>query len=255
MLAFVRLTDLGIPKLWKEDPEVLWPYALRPAVAIWLLTRLARGSHGYGLDRVPLEGGFVLAANHLASVDHPLIGIFSPRCIFYMAKAELLAMPVVGELLIWTGCFPVKRGEADREALREARRLVREGHVVGVHVEGTRQRLGSPGQAKLGGVMIAMQEGVPVVPCAVETFKWNAKTNRRACAVVWGSPIPTEGLSRDRAGYDALTEKVAAEIFKLWRLAGEAVANGFPRELSDGTKRFHPFFYPFLTDGWKPRPG
>ena len=77
----MRLTDLGIPKLWREDPEFLWPKALRPAVAVWILAHLARGSHGYGLDRVPLEGGFVVAANHLASLDHPLIGIFSPRAI------------------------------------------------------------------------------------------------------------------------------------------------------------------------------
>jgi 1-acyl-sn-glycerol-3-phosphate acyltransferase len=250
----VRLTDLGIPKLWKEDPEFLWPHGLQTGCAIGLLGYLARGSHGYGLDRVPLQGGFVLAANHFASVDHPLIGIFSPRTIYYMAKTELLAMPIIGELLMWTGCFPVRRGEADREALREARRLVREGHVVGVHVEGTRQKFGYPGEAKLGGMMIAMQEGVPIVPCAVETFKWNAKTNRRACSVVWGGPIATDGFSRDRPGYDALTEVVTGEITKLWRLACEAVFDDFPRELSDGAKRFHPFVYPLLTDGWRPRP-
>lgn len=250
----MNLTSLGIPKLWKEDPEVLWLYALRTGVAAGLYSVLAPGSRAYALDRVPMEGGFVLAANHFASIDHPLIGINSPRCIYYMAKIELMSMPVVGELLSWTGAFPVRRGEADRDALREARRLVREGHVVGVHVEGTRQKFGYPGKAKIGGMMIAMQERVPVVPCAVETFKWNAKTNRRACSIVWGDPIDTEGFSRDRAGYDALTEVVTAEIVKLWRLASEAVARGFPRELSDGSRRFHPYLYPFFTDGLQPLP-
>jgi 1-acyl-sn-glycerol-3-phosphate acyltransferase len=249
----VRLTDLGIPKLWGEDPETLW-IPLRWAVGVNLLGILSPGSRGYGLDRVPLSGGFVAAANHLASVDHPLIGIFSPRTIYYMAKAELMEMPIVGELLSWTGAFPVRRGEADRDALREARRLVREGHVVGVHVEGTRQRLGYPGPTRIGGMMIAMQEAVPVVPCAVETFKWSVK-NRRACCIVWGDPIPVDGLSRDRAGYDALMEKVNNEILRLWRQAGEAVAAGLPRELPDGTKRFLPFFYPVFTDGVRPRPG
>lgn len=249
----MRLTDLGIPKLWNESPEVLWPGGLRPAVAVWLLTDLAPGSHGYGLDRVPLEGGLVVAANHFASLDHPLIGIFSPRAIYYMAKKELLDMPIIGELLMWTGAFPVKRGLADRDALRAARRLVAEGHAVGVHVEGTRQRLGYPGEAKIGGMMIAMQEGAPIVPCAVETFKWNAKTNRRACSVVWGHPIPTDGFSRDKAGYGELTQLVTAEIFKLWRLAGEAVINGFPRVLSDGAKRFHPYIWPYVKNGEPPR--
>jgi 1-acyl-sn-glycerol-3-phosphate acyltransferase len=250
----MRLADLGVQKLWNEDPEVVWPHGLRFGVAVGILGYLARGSRGYGIDRVPLQGGFVLAANHFASLDHPLIGIFSPRAVFYMAKKELLDMPYIGELLAWTGAFPVKRGLADREALREARRLVREGHVVGVHIEGTRQKLGYPGEVKIGGMMIAMQEGVPVVPCAVETFKWNSKTNRRSCAVVWGDPIATDGYSRDRPGYDALTELVTAEILRLWRLACEAVAAGYPRELSDGTKRFRPCVLPFVTDG-VPVPG
>jgi 1-acyl-sn-glycerol-3-phosphate acyltransferase len=249
----MRLTDLGIPKLWREDPEVLW-FPLRWGVAAAIHGFLAPGSRGYGLDRVPMSGGFVLAANHLAALDHPLIGIFSPRTIYYMAKVELMEMPVVGELLGWTGAFPVRRGEADREALREARRLVREGHVVGVHVEGTRQRLGYPGPVKIGGMMIAMQEGVPVLPCGVETFRWSTK-NRRACALVWGDPIGVEGLSRNRRGYDELMETVSSEIRRLWRQAGEAVAAGLPPALPDGTRRFLPYLWPFMTNGFLARPG
>jgi 1-acyl-sn-glycerol-3-phosphate acyltransferase len=248
----VLLTRLGTPKLWREDPEILW-LPLRWAVSAYVFT-FAPGSRGYGLDRVPLSGGAVLAANHLAALDHTLIGIFSPRTIFYMAKAELMAMPVVGELLGWTGAFPVRRGEGDREALREARRLVREGHVVGVHVEGTRQRLGYPGEVKIGGMMIAMQEGVPVIPCGVETFRWSPR-NRRGCAVVWGEPISLEGLRRNRAGYEEAMEMVRAEIVRLWRQAAEAVADGFPPELSDGTKRYRPYLYPMFTDGREPVPG
>src|SRR5919198_1967811 len=249
----MRLTQLGIPKLWREDPEVLW-FPLRWGVAAAICSFLAPGSRGYGLDRAPMSGGFVLAANHLATLDHPLIGIFSPRCIYYMAKAELMAMPTVGEILSWTGAFPVRRGEADRDALREARRLVREGHVVGVHVEGTRQRLGYPGPVKIGRMMIAMQEGVPIVPCAVETFRWSVK-NRRACAVVWGNPISVEGLSRDRRGYDELTQTVSSEILRLWRQASAAVRAGLPPQLPDGTRRYRPYLWPLMTDGFQPRPG
>jgi hypothetical protein len=73
----MRLRRLGIPKLWQEEPEILW-YPLRWFVATGILGVLAPGSRGYGLDRVPLSGGAVLAANHFASLDHPLIGIFSP---------------------------------------------------------------------------------------------------------------------------------------------------------------------------------
>jgi hypothetical protein len=101
-------------------------------------------------------------------------------------------------------------------------------------------------------MMIAMQEGVPVVPCAVETFRWSIK-NRRACSMVWGEPIETSGLSRNRTGYDELMSVVQREIVRLWRLAAEAVVKRFPPELSDGSKRFRPFLYPFFTDGRSPR--
>ncbi len=126
--------------------------------------------------------------------------------------------------------------------------------MVGVHVEGTRQRLGYPGEVKIGGMMIAMQEGVPVIPCGVETFRWSPR-NRRGCAVVWGEPISLEGLRRNRAGYEEAMEMVRAEIVRLWRQAAEAVATGFPPELSDGTKRYRPYLFPMFTDGREPVPG
>jgi hypothetical protein len=102
--------------------------------------------------------------------------------------------------------------------------------------------------------MVAMREGVPVIPCAVETFRWSAKENR-ACAVVYGGTISLDGLRRNRAGYREATDRVGNEIIRLWRLAAEAVAAGFPRQLSDGTKRFYPYLYPILTDGGRPIPG
>ena len=76
---------------------------------------------GYGVERIPLEGGAVVAANHFSGIDHPLIGAFSPRMIYFLAKAELLEIPVVGHALRWLGVFGVRRGEGDREALRTAR--------------------------------------------------------------------------------------------------------------------------------------
>src|SRR5688572_4773209 len=80
------------------------------------------------MDRVPVEGGGVIAANHLSAIDPPLVGMLCPRTIYFMTKAELLATPIVGDFLSWTGAFSVRRGEGDRESLREARRLVARSH-------------------------------------------------------------------------------------------------------------------------------
>jgi 1-acyl-sn-glycerol-3-phosphate acyltransferase len=229
----VFLTRLGIPKLWGEDPERLWPYAryLVAPTTLWLAP-----SYGYGQERVPATGGGVVAANHLSAIDPTLVGALSPRTIYYMAKKELLDMPLVGDILMWTGAFPVRRGEGDRESLRLAREIARDGHMVGIFVEGTRQRFGYPGEVLPGAMMIALQERVPIVPCGVYSFGWTRK-NRMPCAVVWGDPIDLDGLPRSGRGYKQAAEIVGKEIVRLWRLAAEAASGGFPEVLRDGARR------------------
>jgi 1-acyl-sn-glycerol-3-phosphate acyltransferase len=216
----------------KNNAELGWRVGrlIVPRVAVWLAP-----AAGYGIERVPLEGGGVVAANHFSGIDHPLIGAFCPRTIYFLAKAELMKVPVVGPGLRALGVFGVRRGEGDRDALRHARRLAGEGHLVGVHLEGTRQRFGHPGTMQPGGLMIALQENVPVIPCAVDTFGWSP-TNRRKCAVVWGEPMVLDG-PRNRRGYAEAAETVGGEIVRLWRPAAEASVAGLPPELPDGAKR------------------
>jgi 1-acyl-sn-glycerol-3-phosphate acyltransferase len=242
------LTRLGVPKLWGDDPERFWPFARKLVIPITLGLAPAAG---YGLERVPLEGGGVVAANHFSGIDHPLIGAFCPRSVYFLAKAELFEIYFVSDFLRWIGAFPVRRGIGDRDALRRAREYVREGTLVGVHVEGTRQRFGYPGPVHTGGLMIALQEGAPLIPCAVDTFRWSP-TNRRHCAVVWGEPIDVSELPRNRRGYDRAAELVRAELVRLWRQAAEAAAAGLPPELPDGTKRYRPIFHHWSPDGGAP---
>jgi 1-acyl-sn-glycerol-3-phosphate acyltransferase len=231
------LTRLGVPRLWGNDPERLWRDVLSRTVAP--VVDFLAPSYAYGVDRVPASGGAVLAANHLAAIDHPLLGLFCRRTIFFVSKEELLEIPVVGEVLRWAGAFPVRRGEADRAALQHARALVREGHLVGVHPEGTRQRTGYPGAMKAGAVTIALLEGVCVVPCGLETYRWSLR-NRRPCAVVFGHPITFDDIPRGHGRRDAAMTRLERALVQLWRAAAEAVAAGFPERLPDGTPRSGP---------------
>jgi 1-acyl-sn-glycerol-3-phosphate acyltransferase len=123
--------------------------------------------------------------------------------------------------------------------VRRAREAVREGGIVCVHIEGTRQRLGYPGPIQVGGLMIAMQEGAPVVPLGLDTFGWSP-FNRRHCALVFGDPIELDHLPRNRAGYEEAGELVRVEMVRLWRQAAEAAAAGLPPALPDGTPRSDP---------------
>lgn len=227
---------LGLARLWGGDPDGAWQVAklvVPPALRV-----LAPGTSGYGMDRMPLTGGVVLAVNHLAGIDPPLLGQYTRRPIYFMAKAELMAMPFVGDVLRDCGVFSVRRGESDRDAIRHAREIIADGKVVGVFAEGTRQRLGFPGRLQPGAAMIAMQEGVPVLPCGLESFGWSVR-NRRACAFVFGEPFLLDGIPCNGRGYKEGSERIQHELLGLWRKACEVVELGFP-PVFEGLERYRP---------------
>jgi 1-acyl-sn-glycerol-3-phosphate acyltransferase len=235
------LTRLGLYKLWGENPERAWPFA---RALVNSVTRVIAPSFGYGGDRIPQAGAAVLAVNHLSEVDPAIAGLNCPRTIYYMAKIELLSIPVVGEILRWTGAFAVRRGEGDRDSLRVARWALRHGHVVGVFTEGTRQRFGYPGPMHAGAAMLAIQEGVPVVPGGLDTFGWTLR-NRRTSCIVWGEPVQLD-LPRNGKGYKEGTAILEEHVTRLWRIAAQAAADGFPEMLPGGLRR---------TDPVRPREG
>jgi 1-acyl-sn-glycerol-3-phosphate acyltransferase len=230
------LTRLQVPKLWGGSPEATWRFARSPVI---VAMRMLAPTGGYGVERLPETGGAIIAANHFSGIDPTLIGIYTRRFAYFMAKLELLEVPVVGDVLRWTGVFAVRRGESDRDSIRVARWLAREGHLVGMFMEGTRQRFGYPGPVHPGAVMIALQEGVPIVPCGLDSFRWSLG-NRRPCAVVFGEPISLEGLPANSRGYREGAAVVEDAIHRLWRQAAVAVAEGLPAKLPDGTRRSPP---------------
>jgi 1-acyl-sn-glycerol-3-phosphate acyltransferase len=220
------LTRLGLYKLLGENPERTWPVARR---LVGPITNLIAPSFGYGHERVPATGAAVVAVNHFSEIDPAIVGLHSPRTLYYMAKIELLSFPVAGELLRWTGAFAVRRGEGDRDSVRVARWALRVGHAVGVFTEGTRQRIGHPGPMHAGAAMLAIQEDVPLVPCGIDTFGWSPR-NRRTSALVWGEPIKLD-FPRNGKGYKEGTVVVQEQVTALWRIAAQAVADGFPETL------------------------
>src|SRR5262249_56994084 len=108
-------------------------------------TRIVSRLRSYGAGRVPLHGGVVLAFNHFHWLDPAAFGTVSPRPIYYVAKVEAHGVPGLGQLIRAFGTISVRRGESDREAVRQMREVVRAGRALGLFVEGTRQRSGVPG--------------------------------------------------------------------------------------------------------------
>ena len=102
--------------------------------------RLLTRARAFGRDRIPSDGGVVLAINHLHWVDIPAVGVVSPRNVNFVAKVEAHRVPGLGPFIRLYGALSVRRGESDREAVRLMRQAVRDGRTLGMFVEGTRQR-------------------------------------------------------------------------------------------------------------------
>lgn len=183
----------------------------------------------YGKERVPLEGGIVVACNHFSWLDPPALGAACPRTINYMAKVEAHVVPGLGELIRLFGCYPVRRGESDRDAVRTMRRVVAEGGALGMFAEGTRQRSGVPGPVQPGAAMVALQEDVPIVPAAVHgSLAWRLG-NFAPVSIAWGEPIRFDGLPRNGKGYREASHELEREIRRLWDWLVEMHALGRPR--------------------------
>jgi 1-acyl-sn-glycerol-3-phosphate acyltransferase len=172
-----------------------------------------------GLENVP-EGGFVLAANHTSNFDPWPLGIpFLPdRQLRFMAKAELFN-PVLAPVLRAGGAFKVRRGEGDVEAMRTAVELVREGEIVVMFPEGTRQTKGlvkrHAARPHTGAARIALTAKAPLVPAAI------GGTDRLLrfgpLRVAYGPPIDLSDLDGQdiKTAAKLATERLMATIDEL----------------------------------------
>ena len=103
------------------------------------------GPTAKGLENIPREGGAIIAANHLAVIDDALLPLTCPRMIHFMGKAEYFeGKGIKGKFKKWwftsVGVFPVDRsgGSKSLGALNHAREILEDGHLFGIHIEGTR---------------------------------------------------------------------------------------------------------------------
>lgn len=195
-------------------------------------TRLVTRARFYGIERIPREGGLVIAANHFSWLDPPLVGAACPRRIQFVAKVEAHRVPGLGQLIRAHGTLAIRRGESDRDAVRRMRTVVRDGGVLGMFAEGTRQRGGVPGPVQPGAAMVALQEEVPVIPVAIHGTQHWRPGHLAPCSLAWGEPIRFDGLPRGGKGYREASERIEQELRRLWDWLVEVHARARPKGLT-----------------------
>jgi 1-acyl-sn-glycerol-3-phosphate acyltransferase len=202
-----------------KPPRASWLYLILGTLS-WPIVKTVFRHRARGVENVPREGGFVLAANHWSNFDPwPLaIPMFPRRFLRFMGKSELFWFPL-GPIITAGGAFPVRRGTGDEEAIETAVDLCRNGHAVVMFPEGTRRQKGlrkkHEARWHTGAARIALEAPVPLVPAGI------AGTDRLArlgpLHVAYGAPIALEDLFEVPVGEAAriATDRLRAAIVEL----------------------------------------
>ncbi|MFQ5599335.1 MAG: (d)CMP kinase [Candidatus Krumholzibacteriia bacterium] len=213
------------------DPEE-WTQAGYRAFRHWRymfahLTLGMIGRHLLGLRRVihpaaRLRGSVLVACNHVAGLDPPMVGASLPFEVWWVAKRELFRNPLMARGLAACNAFPIHRRKADFAALDRAVELLRSGHNVMMFPEGTRQPPGRLGRPRWGFGYVASRAGRPVVPTFVRgTRDVRPRGVRREPLEVWvGEPVDLHAVrGRDdqetyqRVG-DLVMERIAGLMLR-----------------------------------------
>lgn len=176
----------------------------------------------YGGKKVPKRGPLIIVANHASNFDPPLLSNCVGRPVSFMAKESLFQVPLLAPAIRAYGAYPVKRGSADRSAIREALRQLESGWAVGIFLQGIRTPDGRISEPKLGAALIAAKAQVPLLPVSLwgteKILQKGSALPRPAAVTVRIGEAIAPPLSRDKAELQAITQRCVDEIHTLHEL-------------------------------------
>ncbi len=173
--------------------SAMWTYRFLRRFIIMVLFPYFRVRHR-GSEHLDIAGPVILAAVHRSNLDGPLIGAVARRRMRALAKQSLFPNRPAAAFMASVGAFPVRRGAADREAIRAAMRILRSGELMIVFPEGSRQS-GPKVTGVFDGVSyLASKTNAAVVPVGIAGTEAAMATGKRLpartpVAIVAGEPM------------------------------------------------------------------
>jgi 1-acyl-sn-glycerol-3-phosphate acyltransferase len=158
------------------------------------LTRLLCRVDDAQLARVPDQGPLIIVTNHVNILEVPLIYThLHPRPVTGFVAAYRWGNAWLRPLLNTCGAIPLRRGEADMAAMREALQALKAGRILAIAPEGTRSEHGRLQRGRPGAVLLALRSGAPLLPLVFyggEHYQENLRRLRRTdFHIVVGEPF------------------------------------------------------------------
>jgi 1-acyl-sn-glycerol-3-phosphate acyltransferase len=169
-----------------------------------------------GRENVPAAGAALLTMNHLGGADPILVIAFAPRPIAAAGKVEILRWPVLGWVAGQYGMIPLRRGEADREALQRLLAELAHGQALLIAPEGRESLTGALEAGHGGPAFLAQHAQVPIVPIAITGTAWNRvlpawRRLRRPCVTLtFGAAYRLPDGIKRAAAAELIMQRIAA---------------------------------------------
>lgn len=121
----------------------------------------------YGKENIPDNNNFIIAANHLSTLDPPLVCGVMNRSVAYMAKKELFENPFMRWWLNWLGAFAVDREKLGVSTIKTVKNLKKTDWVLGIFPQGTRQEAGEISNISKGFASLAKSTKCGILPVGI----------------------------------------------------------------------------------------
>ena len=180
-----------------------------------------------GLENLPKEGSFIIAANHASYMDHLVMSLLVEhldRKVHVLAKKEHFENFFERAWHRYVGAIPLDRQLGGKKALKQAVKALKEGKIIAIYPEGTRTLTGKLQKAKTGVARLALQSKVPVIPIGlIGTFeilpkgKYIPKLKRATMSI--GKPMHFEKYCNKKINKRVLMEVTTGIMKKISKLS------------------------------------
>lgn len=176
-----------------------------------------------GLEHIQGLDTFILVSNHKSLIDILAVLHFVPRETRFLAKREIMKVPLFGYAMARSGNIVIDRQSGGR-SVRHAIATMRAGYCLCVFAEGHRFNDNLIHEFNEGAAWLALATKSPCVPIAIvgsgALMPRGSKfvIPGRRFRIEMGAPISVEGLrSADRAGLTSRLESSVRELYECAR--------------------------------------
>lgn len=188
--------------------EKTWLYSFA-RVVIGIIYRWIFRAKARGVEHFPTEENSIILGNHISAWDPLTVAVYYKASeIHFFAKDSLFRSRFLRWLLTKLHAIPVRRGETDMGAMRQAMQVLKEGRVLGIFPEGTRHSTDQVQSIETGVAVMALKSSVPIIPVLISgRYKLFGRVR-----LVVGPPIPMDDLRAGRPDTPALEAAKARMI-------------------------------------------